>query len=176
MEGSTRVAAETGFQIDGVIYEVPAIDTLTMDEAQVLYDYSGLRIEDFVERENETADDREQRERKFENPGFMRALMHIAYQRVHTDLRNDKVRALIGSANILQALGTLSSGEESEELPPASTTEPEPSSPNGSVDSNETSGSDSTTDSAKQDDSQEATGTGRSATLSLASPAETWAS
>ena len=45
------MAAETesGFVIDGVVYEVPGLDTLTMDEAQVLYDYSGLGLEDFAQ-------------------------------------------------------------------------------------------------------------------------------
>ena len=32
------MAAETGFIIDGTTYEIPSLDTLTMDEAQVLCD------------------------------------------------------------------------------------------------------------------------------------------
>ena len=72
---------ESGFVIDGVVYEVPGLDTLTMDEAQVLYDYSGLGLEDFAQSADETEEETKARERLFRNPGLMRALMHIAYKR-----------------------------------------------------------------------------------------------
>jgi hypothetical protein len=97
------VAAETGFNIDGTVYEVPMIDSLTTDEAQVLYDYSRLTLDDFVPPKDETAEEKHDREEILRNPGFLRALMHIAYQRAHPQMRAAKVRALVGAANFVSA-------------------------------------------------------------------------
>jgi hypothetical protein len=127
------VAAETGFNIDGTVYEVPMIDSLTTDEAQVLYDYSRLTLDDFVPPKDETAEEKHDREEILRNPGFLRALMHIAYQRAHPEIRAAKVRALVGAANFVSALETMGNPEPDEEggdddVPPASTSEqPEPS-------------------------------------------------
>lgn len=134
------MAAETGFMIDGALYEVPSLDTFTMDEAQVLYDYSGLTIEDFAALEDE--DENEQVDR-LKNPGFMRALMHIAYQRGNEKLAPAKVKALIGAANLLSSYEHLAVGED-DALPPESTTEPEQQSLRSSVEQNEPSGDGST--------------------------------
>lgn len=132
------MAAEntTGFMIDGNLYEVPDMGSFNMDEAQTLYDYSGLSLEDFVQPDDETEDETKERERKLRNPGFLRALMHIAYQRGNPTERPTKVKALIGAANIVTALGSLSGDEpdpEDDGLPPVSTIEPEQSSRNGSI-------------------------------------------
>ncbi len=130
------MAAETGFMIDGTMYEVPDMGTFTMDEAQTLYDYSGLGLEDFASPEDETDDDMKERERKLRNPGFLRALMHIAYQRGNPQERSARVKALIGAANIISALENLAGDEpeaEDDGLPPVSTIEPEQSSLSGSI-------------------------------------------
>jgi hypothetical protein len=147
------VAAETGFTIDGEIYEVPSIDSLTMDEAQVLYDYSGLTIEDFSLGLSDDGDvESEELQAKMRNPGFMRALLHVAYQRAHPKQNPARVKALIGSANIIATFEKLAEPEDEgdDALPPASTTEHEQSSERSSVDSNKTSG----TDSASSSDGQ----------------------
>ncbi len=130
------MAAETGFMIDGNMYEVPDMGTFTMDEAQTLYDYSGLGLEDFASPEDESDDDLRDRERKLRNPGFLRALMHIAYQRGNPAERPGKVKALIGAANIIAALENLAGDEpavEDDGLPPVLTIEPERSSRSGSI-------------------------------------------
>ena len=130
------MAAETesGFLIDGVVYEVPGLDTLTMDEAQVLYDYSGLGLEDFAQSPDETEEEAKARERLFRNPGLMRSLMHIAYQRKHKKLPASQIRSLVGAANVLDALQGLTTSEpEGEDVPLASTSEPSESSSNGSL-------------------------------------------
>jgi hypothetical protein len=133
------VAAETGFNIDGTVYEVPMIDSLTTDEAQVLYDYSRLTLDDFVPPKDETAEEKHDREEILRNPGFLRALMHIAYQRAHPEIRAAKVRALVGAANFVSALETMGNPDEDEdgdgEVPPASTSEQPGSSPNSSLES-----------------------------------------
>jgi hypothetical protein len=168
------VDAETGFDINGTIYPVPPLDTFDMDEAQVLYDYSGLTLEDFAEDADETPQDREERERKLKNPGLMRALMHVTYQRRHRELKRQDVERLIGSANILQAYATLSSDvQEDEGLPPEQTTDPQPSSESGSVVSSTSSGNDSSTGLAGQAGNLHRIGTTRSDTSSPESPQRT---
>jgi hypothetical protein len=130
------VAAETesGFVIDGVVYEVPGLDTLTMDEAQVLYDYSGLGLEDFAQSADETEEEAKARERLFRNPGLMRALMHIAYKRKHTKLPASQIRTLVGAANVLDALQGLTTSEpEEDEIPLGLTSEPNAPSSSGSL-------------------------------------------
>ncbi len=124
--------------IDGNMYEVPDMGTFTMDEAQTLYDYSGLGLEDFASPEDESDDDLRERERKLRNPGFLRALMHIAYQRGNPAERPTRVKALIGGANIIAALENLAGEEpeaEDDGLPPVLTIEPERSSLSGSIES-----------------------------------------
>lgn len=126
------MAAETGFNIDGTFYEVPVLDSFDMDEAQVLYDYCGLTLEDFVPpADNTPEDDLAAREQRLKNPGFVRALIHIAYQRGNPDMKPAAVRDAVGHANMLEAYTALASVEPEEgepEVPPASTSEqPKPS-------------------------------------------------
>lgn len=168
---------EAGIEINGELHEVPTLDSLDMDEAQVLYDYSGLVIEDFVQVPGEEEEERQAREARFRNPGLMRALMHIAYQRANRDLKPAKVRELVGKANMLAAAASLAAGQvEDEESPLASTTEQEQLSQRSSVEPKTPSGSDSPTGSDQQDATLGPIGTGRSATSSLASLPTTLAS
>lgn len=167
------MAAETGFTIDGELYELPSIDTFTMDEAQVLYDYCGLTLEDFVEQQDETPEESEARERRFKNPGLLRSLMHIAYQRKHQKQNPSRVKALIGQANIITALEHLNEDVEEDAVPLASTTEPKPSSERSSAGRSESSGSGSTDASDAPGSVPASTGTSRSDTSSPASPLPT---
>jgi hypothetical protein len=161
------VAAETGFMIDGTLYEVPGLDTLTMDEAQVLYDYSGLTLEDFIPEDPARPDEQSDDLRaKLKNPGFLRALMHIAYQRGNPSLSGVKVKTLIGSASMIGAVEHLQESGEDDALPPASTTEPDGSSPRSSVVSSVSSGGGSSDGSDVPAVPPEATTTMRSDTSS----------
>lgn len=136
------MAAETGFIIDGDRHEVPSLDTLTLDEAQVLYDYCGLTIEDFVPLLAETDEDRDELEAELanlaertKNPGFLRALMHIAYQRANPRLSAKRVKEMIGAADLVEnRMALLDIPEEDDAVvPPASTSEPEKSSSKNSL-------------------------------------------
>lgn len=125
------MAAETttGFLIDGNLYEIPGVFTLTNDEAQILYDYTGLAIDDFLPGDEEAEPD-------FKNPALLRALMEIAYQRGNPMVRPAKVKELIGAANRLSVLSGLVGEQEPEEddaSPPALTSEPPGSSPKSSL-------------------------------------------
>lgn len=157
--------------IDGKLLEPPAIDTFNMDEAQVLYDYSGLTLEDFARPEDTSEEEfSELIKPKIKNPGFLRALMHVAYQRANPRQNPSRVKALIGEANMIGALQHLGESDDEQEdgddLPPASTTELEQSSLTSSVVSNATSGDDSTTSSDEPDGPAANTGTPGSDTSS----------
>lgn len=163
------MAAETGFLIEGTIYEMPALDSMNMGEAQIFYDYSGLAIEDFAPLEDEETDEHEERVRGLmKNPAFWRAAMHIAYQRQHPELKQAKVRAVVDAVDQITARETLAAVEEEGEGvgPPASTTEPDASSQNDSVASNGTSGNDSPNVSDEPASTLPTIGTGRSDTSS----------
>jgi hypothetical protein len=173
------VAAETGFTIDGEIYESPGLGELDMDEYQILYDYSKITIDDIVAAPDETDDEKDARLAKYDNPGFIRAMMHIAYRRAQPGVKDATVRTKIGAANVFTALSSLFGPEDQPEGdagPPAQTTDPEKSSPNGSVDSNTNSGHDSENDSEQPAGQLVPIGTGRSDTSSPEPIAETWGS
>lgn len=151
--------AETGFTINDQVYEVPAIDSFNMDEAQVLYDYSGLVIEDFTDAEDEAVAER------FRNPGLIRALMHIAYQRKFPAMSPAKVRSLIGKANMIMALSSLPTEQQEDDARPPELTKPHSEQSNNDLDaSKQPSGKSSPTDSEAPDNQQGNTGTGESDT------------
>lgn len=143
---------ESGFMIDGRLYPVPDMGTFTMDEAQILYDYSNLGLEDFAAPEDETEEETERRERRLHNPGFLRALMHIAYARGNPEARPAKIKALIGNANVISAFEHLGAGEEEDDaVPPAMTSALGESLPSGSDGLSGSFGTDSENDSAAPD-------------------------
>lgn len=166
------MAAETGFLIDEKLYDVPGLETFTMDEAQLLYDYSGLGLEDFMAPdEDETDDERRRREKALRNPGLLRALMHVAFQRGNPTMKPVRVRELIGKVNLVAAMEALGAGEEDDDAsPPASTSEPEQSSPSEWPASSESSGGGSTNGSDPPDAQPTPTGTSRSDTPSTLAP------
>lgn len=128
------MAAETGFLIDGTIYEVPTLDSLDGDECMVFFDYCGLTQEDFAPLEGESKDETDARnEKQMRHPGFWLSLMHIAYRRKHRELKDAKVKQLIGQTNRLDALSALAADEPEEagEVPLGSTSEPDASSLSG---------------------------------------------
>lgn len=179
------MAAETGFDIDGTLYEVPSLDSFDLDELQVLYDYCGLTIEDFVTPPDENDDDARARERQFKNPGLIRALMHVAYQRGNPKTRPATIKDLIGKANALNVLAALAEDmpveEEDGQVPLESTSEPDESSQSDShanTPSSEkksvSSGAGSTNGSDPPDNAPKPIGRSRSVTSSLGSPRTTW--
>lgn len=147
------MAAEIkGFTIDGELCEFAQVFSFALDEAQVLYDNTGLTIEDFLPFADEDEDKDTLLDEKLKNPGFVRTLMHVAYQRKHPGMPAHKVKALIGKQSLVTALQELAgaAAEEDDALPPESTTEQEPSSPRSSVEKNESSGNGSPTSSDGQ--------------------------
>jgi hypothetical protein len=174
------VAAETkdGFTIEGKVYPTAPMQDWDMDESQILYDYTGLALEDFSPDPDLPPEDRYQEILLYmKNPGFVRTLLHIAYRRGNPTLKEDKIREVVGRVNAMKAITEFIEANEKDDAgPPASTTEQEKPSANGSVDSNATSGSSSTTASDEPDDHPVNIGTGRSATSSLEPTGATWGS
>jgi hypothetical protein len=159
------VAAETGFQIEGKVYEVPTLDSLSMGERRVMFELAGVTQEDFVREEDESEEEHDQRVTKLmRHPGFMESLMHIAYQRGNPQLKRDKVRLVIENTRYVDAIEAMSAEAEDDAGPPELTTVPAPSSPNASDDSSASSGHDSSTATAAPAVTRLATGTTRSAT------------
>lgn len=149
------MSEETGFKVDGKTYEVPALNSFDMDEAQILYDYSGLTLEDFLQPDPEDGDEalaaHEQTIRqKMKNPGFLRALLHVAYRRGNRKLPESRIKDVVRAMNHAEVfLDFAMSYAGDDDDPPAqeSTSEHDESSPRSSVDSNENTGKDSTSDS-----------------------------
>lgn len=168
------MAAETGLLIDGRVYETPDLMTFDLDECQVLYDYSGLTLEDFVPLDGESDDDHMGRiDRLMRHPGFKKTLLHVAYKRGNPKLPDGKVRDLVAAANWLTPFTTLGEPEpEDDAVPPASTSEPDGSSPKSSLESNsspETSSGSGGTGSASGGDGPDGTQAGTGALRSVTS-------
>jgi hypothetical protein len=154
---------EARFKIDGHEYDIPAIDSFTMDEAQVLWDYAGLSLGDFAV-DDEDPDSEQLRQAvqdKIRNPGFMRTLMHVAYQRGNPKIPAGRVKALIGQSNLVEAMAAMAelAGEDDAGPPEQSrSSEPETSSGASSSSSNNDSGSASPAVSDEPEQSQTPTG------------------
>lgn len=145
------------FKIDDEQYEMPMLDDLDMDEWQILYEYTGLILDDFAPQEDEDAE--KDRQRRTSQPGFTRAMLHIGYRRAHPDLKPDAIKKITGEAKLIHVLEALNeTAPEEEETPLASTTEPAPSSKSGSVASSESASKSSATSSARPAARPEPTG------------------
>lgn len=176
------MAAETGLLIDGQIYEMPDPSSFTIDECQVLYDYSGLTIEDFVPLDGETDEEHDDRlDQMMRNPGVKKTLLHVAYQRGNPKIPASRVKYLVGNANWIAPFETLpdieKKEEEAEEVPLASTSEPSEASPRSSLENddspaptNENNGNGSQTDGNEPADTPPGTGVLRSVTSPTSPP------
>jgi len=151
--------AETGFRIDGVVYDVPTLDSFTMDEAEILYKCSGLSLEDFAVDEDDP-EQAEQFSKNLRNPGFIRAMMTVAYIRGNPGVTPAKAGTIIGKSNLIEAIQNFV-GEVDADSPP----EPErsgsekPDSDASTESWSEPSGGTSVEGLAARDDPRVATGT-----------------
>jgi len=156
-----------GFEIGGRTYEIPALGDFTMAEAQILYDASGITVEDFLL--DDDGDDRSGFLEKLRNPGLMRALMHVAYQRGNPDMRAAAVAEAIANVNYLEALTDLIEArrrQEGDAGPLDTTKQPDGPSQSGSGASSESSGHGSAPGSEPPAETPDGTGTTRSDTSS----------
>ena len=172
---------ESGFMVNGTVYPIPAFDTFDLDEAQVLYDYAGLGLEDFAVDLEDTEQVAEATQ-KLKNPGFLRALVHIAYRRGNPDIKPADVKAAAAAVNYLDVF-VAAIGQAADADPPVSeeqTSEDKRSSSEGSSSSESempppaaNGGSVSPASSGERGSGRRTTGTGVSATSSPESPEPT---
>ena len=78
---------------------MPAIDTFTMDEAMVLYEYSGLTLDQVPALD-------------VLHPGFVAAMLHIGMTRVNPGMSYKAVKAVVGTANLLEILAAMQAATE----------------------------------------------------------------
>ena len=132
------MAAETTdkvkFDLAGTLYEFPDVLDLDMDEWIVVYEYSGLVLEDFAPLENPEAE--AERVHKLRHPGFMKAMTHIGYQRAHPKKTKATIKDLIGNVKMLPLLESMAGDEPESDDPPTSVSEPQRSSERSPGDSN----------------------------------------
>jgi hypothetical protein len=95
------------FEIDGEEYEIPALDSFSLAECELMYDVAGVRQEDF-EPADPTWDDAIkvahalELERIAMLPAFKRALAEVAYLRRHPEVEAELRSTLVGGANALE--------------------------------------------------------------------------
>lgn len=140
--------AEPKFVIQGVDYEVPGFDTFSMDEAQILYELTGLTLEDF--------DENAEAELKL-SPGLLRTMMLVALMRGNPKMGRAAADKIAGQVKQLDAIEYLA-GDEDDAVPPTS---PEMSGSGSSSDSSaNSSGPSSENGSAAHQESSRPTDTG----------------
>jgi hypothetical protein len=131
---------ETGFLIDGKVYEVPGLWDLTMAERRLLFELSGFTQEDFLLQDDETDEEQEARvEKMMRHPGYVETLMTVAYQRGNPTMKPGKVRLVVDGTNYMDAIQGFASpdeDEEAEQSPLELTSEPGQRSAPNSLDSN----------------------------------------
>lgn len=145
--------AEAAFKIDGVDYELPEFDTLNMDEAQILYECSGLAIEDFAIDESDSRQV-EELEQKQKNPGLIKAMMVMALCR--KGFTKKRAMDMIGSSNLFELLGSIESEEDPTE--PQKSDLPTPATSTSSDEKPDSSGADLQMSLDPAEETPEATG------------------
>lgn len=156
----------SGFEIDGEVLEVPTLDSLDMNEAQILYDLSGVIIEDFIPAhpdatEEERAAVMALQGMKVRNPAFRRALVHVAYRRAHPNAEFDSIHEITGKANATDVTIAILMREDDDADPSTSSPKPlEPRSSTSETSESSSSGNPSGSDSDGQDVIPLRTGTG----------------
>lgn len=96
-----------GFEIDGERYEIPTLDTITLDEERILFLYSDCVVQDFAPSHPDWAPERTAAHeliqmQKVRDPAFKRALAHIAYRRRHPDEDDAEINRALGTVNALE--------------------------------------------------------------------------
>ncbi len=91
---------ETRITVEGTPYVLPSLDTFDLDEAIILYDYSGLTFDQVWELEGL-------------HPGVIKTLLHVAMLRSDPSLRDRDIRETIGRVNMMEMMSELAQIAES---------------------------------------------------------------
>jgi hypothetical protein len=106
-------------KIDGIEYDFPGIDTLTLDEAVVLYEQSGLTLDQIGELPTDSF-----------HPGFIKGMLFIAVQRSRPELKRDEISKRLGELKISD-MGEVFEQQVEEDAGPPESEPSEPLEPSG---------------------------------------------
>jgi hypothetical protein len=146
------------FEIAGERYEYPDPFDLTLDEWAVVYDISGVALEDVAPQQNKKLE--RERIKKLRHPNTLKGLAVVGYLRAKPDEDPEDAKDLIGSARMVGLLESMAPDEDAEDPTQASPTPIEDGSTRSEDDSSEDSSSDSVRSSETPDDEPVATGIG----------------
>lgn len=156
---------ESGFEVDGERYEIPTLDTITLDEERLLYVYADVVVSDFIPIHPDWGEDQAAahallQAQKIRNPDFKRALVHIAYRRRHDDVDDVEIQRLIGGSSALELdLAMIRGSDESPDPQTSSPNELETTSEPSELASNTDSGRPTGTSSGTPDSNRADIGT-----------------
>lgn len=151
--------ADASFVIDGDEFPIPDLGSFNMAEAVVLYDHCGLTLEDFAIDEDDPTEV-EELAKKTKHPGFIQALMVVAYMRGNRGVKRHKAELVIGNSNLIEAYEAMVvAGAAEDPTEPQKSEQPTPVLPSSSDRSGSSSGSDSEKSSDAPEETPEATGT-----------------
>lgn len=125
-------------KIDGNEYEFPHIDTITMDEALVLYEYGKVTLDQIVDMDTF-------------HPGVVAGLLHVAIKRARPDVTDREIRKTVGGLNIVEIAMHFVGDEEGDAVPPVNT----PANENATSDESGRSGNDGPEDGDPSPDSNQ---------------------
>jgi len=100
------VSDSARFKVNGKEYEIPTLDTFTLNEAIVLHQYSGLTLDELEDVDGL-------------HPGVIASLLHVAIQRGEPSLKPSVVRQMVESVNLVALLESLP--EAATDSPPEQT-------------------------------------------------------
>lgn len=131
-------------RVNGQEITWPELDTLTFEEACILYDYSQITLDRIADLDGL-------------HPGVLAGLLHIAIKRAHRDRSDREIKQAVQNTNLIELLASLPVDEDDEadavppQQPPAGgekTNSSETSSGNGSKTNSEDSPEPETPDSS----------------------------
>jgi hypothetical protein len=92
-------------KIDGVEYDWPEVESLTLDEAVILYDHSGLTLDQIPDLKGTF------------HPGFIKGMLHIAVVRVRPDVPRREIEERLGTLKLGEMDEVFASMGEDDESP-----------------------------------------------------------
>lgn len=163
---SEETAAPKTFTISGAEYEIPVVATFDIDEAEILWGYCHLGLEDLVPDSDGTWSEERNEEilTHMKNPAFRKTLLHVAYRRSNPDASSKEIEKQIGKVSNLESLaawmGQFTGDDANPPAQESTSNQQEPSS-KSLADSNTISGGGSPTTSAEPDGQPEPIGATR---------------
>lgn len=110
----------TTVNIAGRECKLPTIDSLTMDEAEILWEYGQVTIGDLVLNEGAA----------ILRPAVLRAFLHIALVRADSSVKQEEITAAVGTVMLSDILQSLGEDDDADGPPTVAADSPPPPSEN----------------------------------------------